>query len=58
MINLLITDAGGPAAIGVLKSLKNRKDVKVIACDANPLSCGLYLADKNYTIPKIGRAHV
>ena len=26
MINLLITDAGGPAAIGVLKSLKNTKD--------------------------------
>jgi len=53
MINILITDAGGAAAVGVLKSLKNRDDVKVIACDANPLSTGLYLADRNYTIPTI-----
>ena len=53
MTNILITDAGGAAAVGVLKSLKNRDDVKVIACDANPLSTGLYLADRNYTIPTI-----
>jgi len=53
MTNILITDAGGAAAVGVLKSLKNRDDVKIIACDANPLSTGLYLADKNYTIPTI-----
>ena len=53
MTNLLITDAGGACAVGVLKSLKSRKDVKITACDANPLASGLYLADKNYTIPTI-----
>ena len=30
MTNILITDAGGAAAVGVLKSLKNRDDVKKI----------------------------
>ena len=51
-MNILISCAGGPAAIGVIKSLKaiNFKG-NIISIDCDPLSSGFYLSDKYYTVP-------
>lgn len=48
---LLITGAGGPAGIAVINEL-NRLGHTTLACDANPLGAGLYLADFSNTVPK------
>ena len=51
-VNILISGAGGAAAIGAIKSLQMAKvDAKIIAVDSNPLSAGFYLADKFYVVP-------
>jgi carbamoyl-phosphate synthase large subunit len=50
--NVLIPGAGGAAGIGAIKSLKlAHYSGKVIATDLNPLSAGLYLADRGYVVP-------
>jgi carbamoyl-phosphate synthase large subunit len=49
---LLITGAGGPAAICLIKSLKRR--YRVVATDIDSLAAGLYLADKGYVIRRPG----
>lgn len=50
--NVLIPGAGGAAGIGAIKSLKLvHYSGKVIATDLNPLSAGLYLADRGYVVP-------
>lgn len=52
-MNVLVPGAGGPAAIGAIKSLKMCGfDGKIIATDCNPLSAGFYLADKHYVLPQ------
>lgn len=55
MINVLITSAGGDAAVNVIKALckQTELDLCLIAADANPLAAGLYLADKARIVPKI-----
>ena len=51
--NVLIPGAGGAAGIGAIKSLKlAHYSGKVIATDLNPLSAGLYLADRGYVVPR------
>ena len=51
---ILISGAGAPAAIGVIKSLKKSNfQGRIIALDANPLSAGFYLCDKGYVVPKL-----
>ena len=52
MINVLVTSAGGPAALGWIKSLKSLGiiDMSIIATDCNKLAAGLYLADHHYVI--------
>lgn len=45
-MNVLVTGAGGPAGVCVIKSLRGR--YTVIATDVDPLASGLYLADKSY----------
>ena len=45
-MNVLVTGAGGPAGVCVLKSLRGR--YRLIATDVDPLASGLYLADKAY----------
>ena len=51
-MNILITCAGGPAAIGVIKSLRSMKFVgKIVSIDCDSLSAGFYLSDKNYVVP-------
>jgi carbamoyl-phosphate synthase large subunit len=54
-MNILITGAGGPAAVGVIKSLKglNTSRHHLVAVDSDPLAVGLYLCSAHYVIPKI-----
>ncbi|MFZ0890923.1 MAG: ATP-grasp domain-containing protein [Thermoplasmata archaeon] len=47
---VLITGAGGPAAVCLIKSLKRR--YRVVATDINSLAPGLYLADHGFVIPR------
>ena len=55
-VRVLITEAGGPAAVGMIKSFRDAsKDVKIIAVDCNELSAGLYLADKHYIVSPYNR---
>ena len=48
--NILVTGAGGPAGICVIKSLKDK--YRIIATDIDNLAPGLYLASKGYIVPK------
>ncbi len=57
-MNILVTSAGGPAAIGVIKSLRQfdtEKKHKIIATDITDLSVGLHLADDGYVVPKANK---
>lgn len=50
--NVLIPGAGGAAGIGAIKSLRlAHYSGKIISTDLNPLSAGLYLADRGYVVP-------
>jgi carbamoyl-phosphate synthase large subunit len=53
--NVLITAAGVATAGNVISALRSQKDLnfKIVAVDADPLSYGLYLADKFYIVPKV-----
>ena len=52
MKNILITCAGGPAAIGVIKSLRDIDfKGKIVTIDSDPLAAGGFLSDSNYTAP-------
>ena len=51
---VLVTHAGGPAAISVIKSLKCSKfknDIKIIAVDSDSSASGLFLADEHGILP-------
>ena len=52
-MNILISCAGGPAAVGVIKSVSEFNDSthKVVAIDCDELSVGFHLADKSYVVP-------
>jgi carbamoyl-phosphate synthase large subunit len=52
MDNILISCAGGPAAIGAIKSL-NQINFKgnIVTIDCDPLAVGRYLSDINYIVP-------
>jgi len=52
MDNILISCAGGPAAVGAIKSLK-QIDFKgnIVTIDCDPLAVGRYLSDINYVVP-------
>jgi len=43
MIRVLVTGAGGPAGIAVIRSLLHRPDVEVLAADMDGWASGLYL---------------
>ncbi len=45
-MKVLVTGAGGPAGVCVIKSLRTR--YRVVATDVDPLASGLYLADDAY----------
>ena len=42
-IRVLVTGAGGPAAVSVIKSLKLDPTVQLLAADMDPWAAGLYL---------------
>ena len=51
-MNILITCAGGPAAIGVIKSLRSMRFVgNIVSVDCDSLSAGFHLSDKHYEVP-------
>jgi len=50
--NVLIPGGGGPAGIGAIKSLRHScHRGYLVSTDMDPLSAGLYLADRGYTVP-------
>src|SRR6266853_265371 len=52
-VRVLVTGAGGPAAVSVMKSLGNDPTVDLVAADMDPWASGLYLvrADARTLIP-------
>tara|TARA_B100000287_G_scaffold253653_1_gene238341 strand:+ start:105 stop:1055 length:951 start_codon:yes stop_codon:yes gene_type:complete len=53
-MNILVSCAGGPAAVGVIKSINDfdsQGKHKVVAIDCDKLSVGFHLADKSYVVP-------
>ena len=54
MNNILILGAGGPAGIGVIKSLRKTDfDINIISIDCNELSAGFHMSDKYFVVPKV-----
>jgi len=52
MRNILISCSGGPAAVGVIKSLKDIDfKGKVVSIDADPLAVGGLMSDESYVVP-------
>jgi len=53
-MNVLVSCAGGPAAVGVIKSFNDfdsQNEHKIVAIDCDKLSVGFHLADKSYVVP-------
>jgi carbamoyl-phosphate synthase large subunit len=52
-VRVLVTGAGGPAAVSVMKSLQHDPSVQLIAADMDPWAAGLYLVppDSRTLIP-------
>jgi carbamoyl-phosphate synthase large subunit len=48
---VLVTGAGGPAGVAVIRALRERRHT-VVACDADPLAVGLRLADDAAVLPR------
>src|SRR5207249_3405599 len=51
------TAAGAPVAPFVIKALKSLPRVRVVAVDADPLSCGFQLADAHHVVPPVSSEH-
>jgi len=55
MINILVTSAGGPAGIGLIKSIraldKSNQLYNIVAIDCEEMGAGLFLADKYFVVP-------
>ena len=53
-MKILVTSAGGPAAIGVMKSLQNfdggKNNHSIIATDITELSAGFLWADRGFVV--------
>jgi carbamoyl-phosphate synthase large subunit len=54
MLNVLVTGAGGPAGVAVIRSLLARADVVVFAADMDGWAAGLYLvpAERRRIVPR------
>ena len=53
-MRILITSAGGPAAVGVIKSIRDLQDDHyIVATDINDMSVGFHKADKGYIVPRV-----
>lgn len=54
MIRVLVTGAGALLGQGILKALRRSAlDLELVAADPNPLSAGLYWANRGYVIPLV-----
>ncbi len=52
-MNVLVTGAGGPAAVGAIRALRRGGFCgRIVAADADPLSAGRYLADTFRVLPR------
>ena len=54
-MNILFLGAGGPAAVGAIKSLLDfdtQKEHKIISVDCDELAVGFHMSDESYIIPK------
>jgi carbamoyl-phosphate synthase large subunit len=49
-VTVLVTGAGGPAGVNVIRALDD--DVRVVGVDADPLAVGFRLADESAVIPR------
>jgi len=57
MLTVLITEAGGPAAVGLIKALKSSSlDIRIVATDMDPLASGLHMADLSVLAPHASQA--
>jgi len=52
-LTVLRTAAGSPVAPFVIRSLKKVPDVRVVAVDSDPLSCGFAFADRHHVVPPV-----
>ena len=53
-MNILVSCAGGPAAVGIVKSIEDfdsQGEHKTVAIDCDRLSVGFHLADRSYVVP-------
>jgi carbamoyl-phosphate synthase large subunit len=50
---VLRTAAGSPVAPVVIRALRDVPDVRVVAVDSDPLSCGFAFADRHYVVPRV-----
>ncbi len=50
-LRVLVTGAGGPAAIAAMKSLRAEESVRLIAADMDPWAAGLYLTPERTLVP-------
>ena len=46
-VRVMVTGAGGPAAVSVMKSLSEDPSVRLVAADMDPWAAGLYLVPSN-----------
>lgn len=52
-MNILLLSAGGPAAVGVIKSLRHMNfDGNIVTVDCDDLAVGSYMSDNHYAIPR------
>lgn len=53
-LTVLVTGVGAPVAVSVFKALRQATmKLRIVGTDANPLSVGLYRADKAYVLPRV-----
>src|SRR5439155_12406801 len=57
MLTVLRTAAGAPVAPFVIKALTSLPGIRVVAVDADPLSCGFELADAHHVVPPASSEH-
>ena len=55
-VRVLVTGAGGPAGVAVIRALRARGH-HVVAVDADPAAVGLRLADQHHVIPRCDDSH-
>ena len=51
-VTVVVTGAGGPAGVGVVRALRDDGRVRVVAVDADPSAVGLRLADEAALVPR------